>query len=69
MSIEDQLGISGIGQRREAQRAGLEDLNRIKTFSDENLTIIKESFDESDNESKRSLAVNLIAALDYYFMN
>lgn len=51
--------------RSEAPRPSKEELNKIKTYSDENLNIIKSKID-SCGEIKRDIIVNIISALDYY---
>ncbi|MGL5595682.1 MAG: hypothetical protein ACRDDH_17240 [Cetobacterium sp.] len=47
-------------------RSSSEELERIKEYSDENLDLILPKINTNDDDEKRSVAVNLIAALDYY---
>lgn len=47
-------------------RSSSEELKRIKKYSDENLDLIFPKITTNDDEKKRNIAVNLIAALDYY---
>ncbi|MGL5724482.1 hypothetical protein [Cetobacterium sp.] len=47
-------------------RSSSEELKRIKKYSDENLDLILPKITTNDDEKKRNIAVNLIAALDYY---
>lgn len=42
------------------------ELERIKKYSDENLNLIFNKLNTKDEEEKRNIIVNLIAALDYY---
>lgn len=47
-------------------RSSSEDLERIKKYSDENLDLILPKINTNNDDEKRNVAVNLIAALDYY---
>lgn len=47
-------------------RSSSEELKRIKKYSDENLDLILPKINTNDDDEKRNVAVNLIAALDYY---
>lgn len=50
----------------EDNRSSSDELRRIKEYSDENLDLIFSKIETTNDEEKRSIAVNLIAALDYY---
>lgn len=47
-------------------RTSSEELKRIKKYSDDNLNLISLKLKTLDEEEKRNIIVNLIAALDYY---
>ncbi|MGL4946801.1 MAG: hypothetical protein ACRCZR_00860 [Cetobacterium sp.] len=47
-------------------RPSSEELKRIKKYSDENLNLILPKINTINDDEKRNIAVNLIAALDYY---
>lgn len=47
-------------------RPSADELRRIKEYSDENLNLILKMINTTNEEEKRNIIVNLIAALDYY---
>ncbi|WP_426709448.1 hypothetical protein [Cetobacterium sp. SF1] len=69
-SIREEVNelILGIDDLRpvEDNRSSSNELKRIKKYSDENLNLILPKINTKNDEEKRNIAVNLIAALDYY---
>lgn len=69
-SIEEELDEFNLGiddfSPVEDNRSSSDELRRIKEYSDENLNLILPKINTNDDDEKRSVAVNLIAALDYY---
>lgn len=62
---EFSLGIDNFNPVKD-NRSSLNELKRIKEYSDENLNLIFPQIKTTNDEEKRNIAVNLIAALDYY---
>ena len=63
--LEKSLGINDLVPV-DNNRSSSEELKIIKKYSDENLDIISKNLNTINEEEKRGLIVNLIAALDYY---
>lgn len=63
--LEKSLGIDDLAPV-DNNRSSSEELKIIKKYSDENLDIISKNLNTINEEEKRGLIVNLIAALDYY---